>query len=173
MGGRSSKENNVLILQRKTCVKCRLSQHSLTPVAIDGISKSFGCNEGNLSLRSLVTSTGRDSDERAIESLSALENSSEFQAGFDGSHKPILDGELLAPLGTTTRQDVTAALGGHASTKAMALGPLPLVGLICTLHIKFLLKPINAAKLQDCTGLAWEMSISEDKYTSKTTGYCT
>ena len=47
-----------------------------------------------------------------------------------------LDGQLLAPLGAATGEYGTTALGGHASTEAMRLGTLPLVGLIRTLHCK-------------------------------------
>ena len=50
-----------------------------------------------------------------------------------------LDSEPLATLGTTAGENVTAALGGHAGTEAVALGALPLVGLIRTLHGEILL----------------------------------
>ena len=49
-----------------------------------------------------------------------------------------LDGELVTALGTTTSEHGTAALGGHTSTEAVALGALPLIRLIRTLH-RFLL----------------------------------
>ena len=46
-----------------------------------------------------------------------------------------LDGQLLAALGATTREDGAAGLGCHAGTEAVGLGALPLVGLIGTLHV--------------------------------------
>ncbi len=47
----------------------------------------------------------------------------------------ILDGELLAALGATARENRAAALGGHTSAEAVGLGALPLVGLIRALHV--------------------------------------
>jgi hypothetical protein len=47
-----------------------------------------------------------------------------------------LDGEALATLGATTGENETATLGSHAGTEAVALGALPLVGLVGTLHWK-------------------------------------
>ena len=46
----------------------------------------------------------------------------------------VLDSELLATLGTATGENGAAALGGHASTEAVALGALVLIGLVRTLH---------------------------------------
>ena len=50
--------------------------------------------------------------------------------------KPLLDGQALAPLGTTTRENGTAALGRHAGTETVALCALASVRLICALHMK-------------------------------------
>ena len=51
---------------------------------------------------------------------------------------PWLDAEPLAALCTTGGKDCTSAAGGHTGTKAVALGALPLVRLIGTLHSDFL-----------------------------------
>ena len=48
----------------------------------------------------------------------------------------VADGELLAALGTTTCENLTAALCRHPGTEAVALSALPLVGLIRTLHLE-------------------------------------
>ena len=50
-----------------------------------------------------------------------------------------LDGETLAPLSTTGSEDSATTLGGHAGTEAVALGALPLIGLVRTLHWETLL----------------------------------
>ena len=57
-----------------------------------------------------------------------------FSLGFDGLHVTSLDGEALAALGTTTGENVTTTLGGHAGTEAVGRRALPLVRLIRTLH---------------------------------------
>ena len=49
----------------------------------------------------------------------------------------LLHAETLATLGTTTGQNSTAALGGHAGAEAVGLGALALVRLIRTLHVSF------------------------------------
>ena len=46
-----------------------------------------------------------------------------------------LDGETLAPLGTTAGENGTTALGGHTGTETMALCALTSVRLICALHL--------------------------------------
>ena len=44
------------------------------------------------------------------------------------------DGQALAALGATTGENLTAVLRGHAGKEAVALGTLPLIGLVRTLH---------------------------------------
>lgn len=46
-----------------------------------------------------------------------------------------LNAETLTALSTTSSQNLTAALGGHASTEAVAFGTLTSVRLISALHI--------------------------------------
>ena len=46
----------------------------------------------------------------------------------------VLDGELLATLGTTTRKDGAATLGCHTGTETVRLCALELVRLVRTLH---------------------------------------
>ena len=90
-----------------------------------------------------------------IGSLATREDPPKIPFGLDGLHAK-LDGQLLATLGTTTGEDGAAALGGHASTEAVSLGTLALVGLIRTLHDESLLGVVklqrNRVKPQDCSG---------------------
>ena len=46
-----------------------------------------------------------------------------------------LDGELLTTLSATTRENGTTALGCHAGSETVGLSALPLIGLVCTLHV--------------------------------------
>ena len=49
-----------------------------------------------------------------------------------------LDGQALAALCATTRENGAAAFGGHACTEAMRLCALASVRLVCALHIYYL-----------------------------------
>ena len=73
-----------------------------------------------------------------------------------------LDSEPLAALGAATGEDGTATLGCHASAEAVGLGTLPLVRLICTLHVCSYMnieRRTNSVKPQNCRGLCSKMSI--------------
>ena len=59
-----------------------------------------------------------------------------------------LNGQPLAALGTTTGQDGTSTLGGHAGAEAVSLSTLALVGLIRTLHNDNLLGDINVNQIE-------------------------
>lgn len=63
-----------------------------------------------------------------------------------------LDGKPLAALGATARENGAAALGCHASTEAVGLCALALVGLVRTLHNVNLLRDsnVNLVKPIDC-----------------------
>lgn len=70
--------------------------------------------------------------------FSAGEDPLKLRFGFDGLHG-VLDGKTLATLGAAARKDGAAVLGCHASTEAVGLCALPLVGLIRALHDEILL----------------------------------
>lgn len=81
-----------------------------------------------------------------IEMSSVSEDPLEVTLGLDrGPHDEGLvgDGKPLATLGTTTRENRATSLTCHTGTEAMALRTLTLIGLIGTLHGKFLLKKTN------------------------------
>ena len=50
-------------------------------------------------------------------------------------HPLVSDADPLTAFGTTSGEHGTAALGGHTRTEAVALGALPLVGLISAFHL--------------------------------------
>ena len=80
-----------------------------------------------------------------IGSLATREDPLKIPFGLDGLHAK-LDGQPLATLCATTREDGAAALGGHAGTEAVGLGALALVGLVRTLHDDTLLGVVTSDK---------------------------
>ena len=81
-----------------------------------------------------------------------------------------LNGQPLAALGTTTRDNIAAALGGHASTEAVSLCALALIGLVRTLHNVNLLRDsnVNLVKPIDCMFVDNRLSNSLSKPTRVT-----
>ena len=110
-----------------------LAQHPLAAVAVYRVAKLLRRNEGDLTRAAFRVSHHCDTYQPSAVPLAVSEDLSELPPGLDGLHR-ILDGELLATLGTTTGQDLAAALGGHAGAEAVGLDALELVGLIRTLH---------------------------------------
>lgn len=77
-------------------------------------------------------------DQRKIGALDAPtggEQLGNLSAGFDGiQRRPSLNAETLASFGATSGENGAAALGGHASTEAVALGALASVRLVSAFH---------------------------------------
>lgn len=80
-------------------------------------------------------------DERKIRSLQALacgEQVGNVGAGFDSLQREFpLHAETLASLCAASTKHGTTTLGGHASTKAVALRALAVVRLVGAFHLPF------------------------------------
>ena len=131
---RRREENYVKTVPRKGARAGGLSEDPLAPVPEDGIPKPLSSDEGDPSRDALVAAGNSNSQERIVVAPPAREDPLKITLGFDGLHEPLLDGETLATLGTTTGQDGAAALGGHAGTEPVGGGALALVRLVGALH---------------------------------------
>ena len=134
MSPRRGKEKNVVAVPGKPAQARRLAENALAPVPEDGIAEPLRGDEGDPCGCALVARCHADSQELVVEPPPAREDPLKISLGFDGLHRPLLDGEALAALGATTGQDGAAALGGHAGTEPVRGGALALVRLIRTLH---------------------------------------
>lgn len=134
MSPRRGKEKNVIAVPGKPAQTRRLAENALAPVPEDGIAEPLRGDEGDTGGCALVARCHANSQELVIEPPPAREDPLKISLGLDGLHRPLLDGEALATLGTTTGQDGTAALGGHAGAEPVSGGALALVRLVRTLH---------------------------------------
>jgi hypothetical protein len=112
-GRPGGEENDVHLVQRYCDLAECLPHDPLAPVSIDRVPKTLSCDEGDLTLVAFVAGLIDQPHKMAILTTSLGEHPLELKLGFDGSHH-MLDGELLTALGTTTSEDVTPSLGGHA-----------------------------------------------------------
>lgn len=146
MGAVRRKENDVIAKQRQPARAGCLSQDAFAAIAIDRVTEPLGRHERDARLLRSLTRQHRHADERrsaaaplledALKGLGRLERShgEEALAGAGLGH-----GEALAALGTTAGEHLTTGGSGHAGTEAVALGALPLIGLVRTLHWETLL----------------------------------
>ena len=127
-------ENHVVAIGGKRGGARGLTQDALAPVPKDGVSKALRCNEGDPTRIAFVERCYSDSQKGVVVPSPLREDPLKISLGLDGLHQTSLDSETLAALCTTTGENGTAALGGHAGTEAVGGGALALVGLIRTLH---------------------------------------
>ena len=122
---------------RKTAHTRGLPQHPFAPIAKDGVTQAFGSNKCHPAVDVLVTLKHGYAHKRASIPSSAREDPLKILLGLDGLHRGALvrDGKALAALRATARENLTAALGGHAGAEAVGLGTLPLVWLVGALHV--------------------------------------
>lgn len=127
-------EDHVAPLDGEAGLLSRSTQNALAPVAVHGVSQPLSGNEGNPGRAAFVRPHHTHANDGVIESHPTPEDPLELRSGLDGLHEGRLDSEPLTTLGAATSEDGAAALGGHTGTEAVALGTLPLIGLVGTLH---------------------------------------
>ena len=148
MGRSCSEEQHVIPFTWEARLASSFPQHTLASVSEHRISKSLRRNEGDSCRAAFVASQYCHADKPVIGSLAVREDPPKLLLGLDGLHAK-LDGQPLAALGATTRDDVTAALGGHAGAEAVGLSALALVRLVRTLHNDNLQKEIFTSNKQN------------------------
>lgn len=115
------------------------AHNPLASVAKNCVAQSLSSSKSNATGRAaLLWCCSYDCRKQpTLYTLSCGKNAFKVTARLDGAQRGTfsqLDGQPLATLGTTTGEDLTAALGSHTGAEAVALCALALVRLIRTLH---------------------------------------
>lgn len=76
----------------------------------------------------------------------------------------ILDAEVFASLAPARGKNQTSGRSCHTCTEAMALGTLPIVGLVSSLHGSSLVRSYSGAKSDDYTYASMSVSTRVDPF---------